>query len=80
MIPNLPLAAATALALCSPLALAAETCEQMRDRIEQQARANNVKTPEVLIVTVAEAEAEAETKGRVVGNCGQGRRRIVLRR
>lgn len=67
-----------ALVLCAPLTQASETCEQMRDRIERQAKANRVINPEVLIVTVD--EADAETKGKVVGSCGQGSRRIVLRR
>ena len=80
MIRSFSLATATflTLALCSPMGQASESCEQMRDRIERQATAKKVKNPVVLIVTAD--EAKAETAGKVVGSCGHGKRRIVLRR
>lgn len=80
MIRKFSLATATVLtlALCSPHSRASESCEQMRERIERQAKAKKVKNPVVLIVTAE--EAKTETDGKVVGSCGQGKRRIVLRR
>lgn len=66
------------MAMASAIAQASETCEEMRDRIEKQALAKGVVKPQVLIVTAE--EARAETQGKVVASCGQGTRRIVLRR
>ena len=64
-------------ALSQP-AFAAETCEQMRERIERQAKSKGLKTAEVIAVTVK--EGERESKGKVVGTCAMGQKRVVLRR
>jgi len=65
-------------AALSPPILAAETCEQMRERIERQAKSKGLKTAEVIVVTVK--EGERESKGKVVGTCAMGQKRVVLRR
>jgi len=59
-------------------AFTAETCEQMRERIERQAKSKGLKTAEVIVVTVK--EGERESKGKVVGTCAMGQKRVVLRR
>lgn len=74
---TLSLVGVAAAMLVTTAVQASETCEQMRDRIEAQAKAHKLLHPKVSIVT--NDEAEAETAGKVVGSCGHGEKKIVLR-
>ncbi len=69
----LRLLAAAAL-LATSFATAAETCDQMRDRITTQATTNGVKNP---VVTVVDKNDQSAA-GKVVALCGQGTKKILL--
>lgn len=54
---------------------ARESCDQMRDRIEQQARTKGVRLP---IVSIQDKGSTPD--GKVVGHCGGGKKIITLRK
>ena len=72
---TLSLVSVAAAMLVTTAVQASETCEQMRDRIEAQAKAHKLLHPKVSIVTNDEARAATD---KVVGSCGHGSKKIVL--
>ncbi len=62
----------TALLLAAPAVQAASNCDAIREQIEAKLRAGGLKS-----FTLEVVDAEAPPRGKVLGSCERGTRRIV---